>query len=140
MSKYRGTHTMKTIALIAVAAVILIQWSGAVPNSSVGGPMTLAVVFLAAALAVGVHEAWTMKRGVLGWIVSIVTAFAGFLVAGLLGGTIMDLVMGAAAKYLNLEGSLAATRHPLLYITSAAMMLFILFGAWLALRAVSRWR
>ncbi len=131
---------MKYIALIAVIAIMLIQWSGTVPNSSVGGAMTLAVVFVAAALAVGVHEAWTNKRGVLGWIVSIATAFAGFLVAGLLGGTIMDLVMGMAAMYFNLDGSLAETRHPLLYVASAAMMLFILLGSWLALRFVNRWR
>ncbi len=131
---------MKYITLIAVIAILIIQWSGEVPKSSVGGAMTLAVVYLAAALVVGIHEAWTNKRGVLGWIVSIITAFAGFLVAGLLGGGIMDTVMGFAAIHLNLEGSLAETRHPLLYITSAAMMLFILFGAWLALRAVNRWR
>lgn len=131
---------MKLITLIAVATVILLQWSGAVPRESVGGAITLAALYLAAALSVGVHDAWTNTRGVLGWIVSIVTAFAGFLVAGLLGGSIMDTVMGFAAQHLNLEGSLAETRHPLLYITSAAMMLFILFGAWLALKAVSRWR
>ncbi len=131
---------MKYITLIAVAAIILIQWSGAVPQSSVGGPMTLATVALAAALAVGIHEAWTMKRGVPGWIVSIAAAFVGFIVAGLLGGTIMDTVMGFAAPYLNLEGSLAATRHPMLYIASAAMMLLVLLGASLALRVVNRWR
>lgn len=131
---------MKYIALIAVAAIILIQWSGAVPKSSVGGAMTVALVFLAAALSVGIHEAWTNKRGVLGWIVSLAAALVGFVVAGLLGGTIMDIVMGMAAPHLNIEGSLAETRHPLLYIVSAAMMLFILLGSWLALRFVNRWR
>jgi hypothetical protein len=131
---------MKFITLIAVAAILLIQWSDTVPNSSVGGPMTLAVVFLAAALVVGIHEASSQKRGVLGWIVNIATVLVGFVVAGLLGGSIMDVIMGTAAKYLNLEGSLAATRHPLLYVSSAAMMLFILLGSWLALQIVNRWR
>jgi hypothetical protein len=131
---------MKTITLIAVIAVVLIQLSGAVPQSSVGGPMTLAMVYLAAALAVGVHEAWSMKRGVLGWIVSIVAALIGAVVAGLFGGTLMDRFMGVVAPLIHLDGSLAETRHPLLYITSAAMMLLILFGSWLALSLVNRMR
>ncbi len=131
---------MKYLTLIAVAVIILIQWSGAVPKSSVGGAMTVAIVFLAAALTVGIHEAWTNKRGVLGWIVNIAAVLAGFIVAGLLGGEIVDLVMGMAAPHLNIEGSLAETRHPLLYILSAAMMLFILLGSWLALQFVNRWR
>jgi len=76
---------MKIITLIAVIAIVLIQFSGAVPLSSVGGPMTLAMVFLAAALAAGIYEAWSMRRGVLGWIVSILTALAGAIVAGLAG-------------------------------------------------------
>ena len=131
---------MKIITLIAVIAIVLIQFSVAVPLSSVGGPMTLAMVFLAAALAAGIYEAWSMRRGVLGWIVSILTALAGAIVAGLAGGTLMDLFMGLIAPLIDLQGSLAATRHPLLYITSAAMMLFILLGSWLALRLVNRWR
>ena len=53
------THLMKYIALIAVIAILLLQVSGAVPQSSVGGPMTLALVFLIAVLAVGIHEAWS---------------------------------------------------------------------------------
>lgn len=131
---------MKYITLISVAAIIFIQWSGAVPKSSVGGSLTLALVFLAAALVVGIHEAWSQKRGVLGWIVNIATVLAGFVVTAILAGTIMDMVMGIAAMYLNIEGSLAQTRHPMLYIVSAAMMLFVLLGAWLALRVVNRWR
>lgn len=131
---------MKYITLIAVLAIILIQWSGAVPLSSVGGSMTLALVFLVAALTVGIHDAWSQKRGVLGWIVSLVAALAGFVVTAILGGTLMDMVMGVAAPYLNLQGSLAETRHPLLYVMSAAMMLLVLLGTWLALRLVNRWR
>ena len=131
---------MKYITLIAVAAVVLIQWSGAVPQSSVGGPVTLALVFLAAALAVGVHEAWRNKRGVLGWIVNLAAVLGGFIVTAILAGAIMDMVMTMAARYLNIEGSLAATRHPLLYIMSAAMMLLVLLGAWSTLWLVNRWR
>lgn len=131
---------MKIITLVAVIAVVLIQFSGVVPLSSVGGAMTMSAIFLAAALAVGIHDAWTNRRGVLGWIGSVVTALFGAIVAGLAGGSLMDFFMGVIAPLIDLQGSLAETRHPLLYITAAAMMLLILFGSWLALRLVNRWR
>lgn len=127
---------MRYIAPIAVAAVILLQLSGAIPQSSVGGPLTIAFVFLLAALAVGIGEAWTNRRGVLGWIVSIVVALVGAIVAGLVGGTLMDTVM----PFLYEGGPLVQTRHLLLYLTTAAMMLVTLLGAWLALWAVNRVR
>ena len=72
---------MKFIAPIAVIGILLLQVSGAVPQSSVGGPMTLALAFFGAALAVGIHESWSNKRGVLGWIVSIVAALVGAMPA-----------------------------------------------------------
>jgi hypothetical protein len=131
---------MKWIALAAVAGVVLLQLLGAVPDSSVGGPMMLFFAFMLAALAAGIHEAWTMKRGVMGWIVSIVAALAGAIVAGLVGGSLVDTVMGVAAQVLDIQGSLAETKHPLLYILSAAMMLLMLFGSWLALQIVNRMR
>ena len=127
---------MKYIALIAVIAILLLQLSGAVPQSSVGGPMTLALVFLIAAVAVGIHEAWSNKRGVLGWIVSIVTALVGGLVGASLGSMVLETIQGL----LNLEGSLAETRHPLLYVSLVGMMLLALLGSWIALRIVDRMR
>ena len=120
---------MKYIALIAVIGIVLLQLSGSVPDSSVGGPMTLALAFLIAALAVGIHEAWTARRGVLGWIVSIVAAFIGGLAAAMLGGTLMDMIL----PFVHVDGSLAQSHHPLLYISAAAMMLLTLLGSWLAL-------
>ena len=81
---------MKYIATIAVITVLLLQFVGAVPQSSVGGPMTLALVFFTAALAVGIHDAWTNNRGVLGWIVSIVTAVVGAFLAAEIGNIAMD--------------------------------------------------
>ena len=81
---------MKYIALIAVIALLLLEFCGAVPQSSVGGPMTLAVVFFVAALAVGIHEAWSNKRGVLGWIVSIVVALVGAFVGASIGNMVME--------------------------------------------------
>ena len=133
---------MKYITLIAVIAIVLLQFSGAVPQSSVGGPMMLALVFLGAAMAVGIHEAWTKKRGVFGWIVSIVVALAGaFLAAELSDLVIVPILMLLSTlKLLNLEGSLAATGGPLLYAGLAGMMLYTLLGSWIALQIVNRWR
>jgi uncharacterized membrane protein YeaQ/YmgE (transglycosylase-associated protein family) len=81
---------MKYIALVAVIAIILLQFSGAVPQASVGGPMTLALVFFAAVLAVAIHEAWSNKRGALGWIVNIPVSFVGAFVAAELGNLILN--------------------------------------------------
>lgn len=58
---------MKYIALIAVTGILLLQSAGSIPLASVGGALTIGLAFIAAALAIGIHEAWTNKRGVLGW-------------------------------------------------------------------------
>ena len=127
---------MKYITLIAVITIVLLQLIGAIPQSSVGGAMTLALAFLVAALAVGIHEAWSKKRGVLGWIVSIVASLAGAFLAASLGSMVMETIL----MQTNLEGSLAETRHPLLYVSLAGMMLLTLLGSWIALRIVDRMR
>jgi hypothetical protein len=137
---------MQYIAPIAVLAIMLLQFSGAVPQSSVGGPLTLALVFFAATLAVGIHEAWTNKRGVLGWIVNIpVSLVGGFLAAEIGNILVLPILMlldltGLLAAMGNLNGSLAATGGPLLYVSLAAMMLLMLLGSWIALKLVNRWR
>ena len=127
---------MRTIALFAVAAVLALQFAGAVPQSSVGGPMTLAFLYLLAMLAVGMHEAWSTKRGVLGWIVSIILSLVGGFIAAGLGASAMDLIL----PHLHLQGSLASTRGPLLYVASTGMMLLTLLGSWLALSLANRFR
>lgn len=127
---------MKYIALIAVIAIILLQFSGAVPQASVGGPMTLALVFFAAVLAVAIHEAWSNKRGVLGWIVNIPVSFAGAFVAAELGNLIFEPIL----MLFPVEGSLAASGRPLLYVLLAGMMLLSVLGSWIALQIVNRWR
>ncbi len=127
---------MKYIAPIAVISILLLQFNDAIPKSSVGGPMTIALVFLGAALAVGIHEAWSKKRGVLGWIVSIVVA----LVGAFLAAEIVSLVFEMMLMLLSFGGSLADTRGLLPYVSLAGMMLFNLLGSWIALKIVSRWR
>ena len=127
---------MKCIALIAVITLLLLELSGAIPQSSVGGPMTIALVFFIAALAAGIREAWLNKRGVLGWIVSIVASIVGMYVGAEIGG----LTFGTIQGLLGVEGALAETRHPLLYVSMVGMVLFALLGSWLALRIVDRMR
>jgi hypothetical protein len=87
---------MKIIALLALIAVMLLAFSGALPQSSVGGAMTLALLFLVAALAVGLYEAWSKALGVLGWIVSIVVAVVG----GFLGAAFGGMVLGSMLALL----------------------------------------
>lgn len=134
-SQQIGTHLMKYIVPIAVIAIVLLELSGAVPQSSVGGPMTRALAFFAAALAVGIHDAWSNKRGVLGWIVNIPVSLVGAFLAAELGNMILEPIL----THLNV-GSLAETRHPLLYVDLVGMMLLMLLGSWIGLQIVNRFR
>lgn len=127
---------MPYIALIAVIAILALQFSGTIPQASVGGPMTIAAVVFIAVFAVAIHEAWSHKRGVLGWIVNILVAFVSAFVAAELGGFVMVALLGL----VKFEGSLAQTQGPLLYVSLVLMTLFPLLGSWLALRIVDRWR
>ncbi len=125
---------MRTITLIAVIAILLLELSDALPKSSVGGPMAMMMIVFLAVLALGLYEAWSQKRGVLGWVVSIVAAVVG----GFLGAAVASTILGTMLSYLNLGGPLAASQHPLRYIASAGMMLLAMLGAWIALQVMSR--
>lgn len=127
---------MRYIVLIAVVGILLLQASGAIPMSSVGGPMTIALAFLAAALAVGIHEAWTKKRGVLGWILNIVVSIVGALVAVQVG----EFLLLPLLMLMDVRGSLAATGGFAMYAGLTVMMLITLLGSWGALWVVNRWR
>jgi hypothetical protein len=129
-----GPNLMTYIALIAVIGILLLQLSGAVPLASVGGSIIIGWAFLAAALAVGVHEAWTEKRGVLGWIVNIVVSFVGAFVVAPVGGMVVVLLLSDGSR------SLAAAGGPRLSAALAGMMLVTLLGSSGALRIVNRWR
>ena len=128
---------MKYIAPIAVIGILFLQLTGSIPLSSVGGSMTIGLAFLVAALVVGIHEAWTKKRGVLGWIVNIVVTFVGALVAAPLGGAVMAAIIGLV---VNVEGSLAKTGGLVMSVALAGGMVATLLGAWGALWIVNRWR
>lgn len=125
---------MLYIAVIAVIGVLLLQLSGAIPLASVGGSMTIGLVYIFAALVVGIHEAWTKRRGVLGWVVNIVVSFVGAFVAAPIGGMFIGLLLSDGSR------SLAASGGARFSIALAGGMLVTLLGAWGALWIVNRWR
>lgn len=127
---------MRFIVLIAVIGILLLQSSGAIPLGSVGGSMTIGFAFLAAALAVGIHEAWTKGRGVLGWIVNIAVSFVGVFLAAPLGGMVIVLML---SPFMD-RPSLAATGGPAMHVALVGGMLVALLSSWGALWIVNRWR
>ena len=128
---------MKYIVLIAVIGILLLQLTGSIPLSSVGGPLVIGLAFIVAALAVGIHEAWTKKRGVLGWIVNIVVSFFGVFLAAQLGGLVMVMML---FPFMGGSSSLAAAGGPLMSVALAGQMVITLLGSWGALWVVNRWR
>lgn len=132
----QGTNLMIYIALIAVIGILLLHSTGAVPMTGVGGAMTMGLALLAAAPAVGIHEAWTKKRGVLGWIVNIVASLVGAFLFAPLGGMVLAIIL---SPFMD-KPSLAATGGGVMYVALAGQMVVVLLGAWGALWIVNRWR
>jgi hypothetical protein len=128
---------MKYIAPIAVIGILLLQWTGSIPLASVGGSLTIGFAYIVAALAVGIHEAWTTKRGVLGWIVNIVVSFVGVFVAAQLGGIVIVMLL---SPFMDGSSSLAKAGGLVMSVALAGGMLVSLLGAWGALWIVNRWR
>jgi hypothetical protein len=131
---------MKIIAVVAMLALSAIVYFGLLPLGSVGSAMTLSLLFLIAALAVGIYDAWSARRGVLGWIVSLVVALVGGMVGAAAGAFLLELAMPLLASMGSLDGSLMQSGGPLLYLAINAQMLFTLFGAWLAVGLVNKLR
>lgn len=124
---------MAYIALAALIGILLLYVTDQIPNASVGGSLVIGLAFLVAALAVGIHEAWTRRRGVLGWIVNIAVSLFGAFVGAQIGGITMVML-------LPVRRSLAATGGSVMAIALVGAMLFALAGAWGALQVVNRLR
>jgi hypothetical protein len=126
------------IVLIAVIGIVVLQTIGAIPRDAVGGGLVIAAATFAAALAIAVHEAWTKKRGVLGWIVNIIVSLLGAFFAAQLGGPLV------AIPLLKLAGggssSLAAAGGGVMSVALALMMVVALAGSSGALWLVNRRR
>jgi len=125
---------MTYIWLFAVTGILLLLLIGAISGSSVGGPMAIALAFIAAALAAGIYEARAKNRSAPGWIVNIVVSLVGGIAAIILGGMVMEMILSG----VNLGGPLA--EHPLMVVALAAMMAVTLAGTWGALWIVNRLR
>jgi hypothetical protein len=126
------------IVLIAVIGIVVLQMTGAIPMDAVGAGLVIAAATFAAALAIAVHEAWTKKRGVLGWTVNIVVSFLGAFFAAQFGAPLV------AIPLLMLAGggssSLAAAGGGVMSVALALMMVVTLTGSSGALWLVNRWR
>ena len=131
-----GANLMIIIAVVAVIGILLLQWTDSIPLASVGGSIAIGLAYLVAALAVGVHEAWTKGRGVLGWIVNIVVSFVGVFLAAPLGGMIIVRILAPVTT----GRSLAATGGAPMSAALAGGMIIALLGSWGALWIVNRWR
>ena len=127
---------MPYILVIAVVGILLLHVSGAIPLSSVGGPMVIALAVFVAALAVAVHEAWTKRRGVLGWIVNIISSFLGIFVAAQFSGLMMVMIL---SPFMD-GSSLAASGGAVMAVSLAGTMAAAVLGSWGALAIVNRWR
>ena len=132
-----GTNHMIYIAVIAVIGIVLLQLTGSIPRDSVGGAMVIAMAVFAGALAVGIHDAWTKRRGLLGWIVNIVASFVGALVAAPLGGMVMVMIL---LPFMGGTSSLAAAGGPQMLVALTGQMVLTLLGSWGAIWLVNRWR
>ncbi|PDT87508.1 hypothetical protein CO669_25440 [Bradyrhizobium sp. Y36] len=125
---------MKTITLLAVAAMLLLEVLG--PTSSVGGSMSFMLVFVVVTLAVAIYEAWSNRRGALGRIVNVFASIVGGLTTVALVGMGMETIL----PYLHLEGSLASSQQPLKYVVVAVIAVLMVAGSWIPLQIVNRLR
>ena len=98
--------------------------------------MVIAFAVFCATLAVAIFEAWTKRRGVLGWIVNIVSSFLGTFVAAQLGGLLMVLILMPFAE----GSSLAASGGAVMAISLAGVMAASVLGSWGTLMILNRWR
>jgi hypothetical protein len=53
---------------------------------------------------------------------------------------LVGMAMETIIPHLHLEGSLASSQHPLLYISSVAIAILTVLGAWIPLQIVNRFR
>lgn len=125
------------IVPIAVIGVLLLQWTGVIPPDAVGGALVIAAAVLLGSQAVAIHEAWTKKRGAVGWIVNMVVAFVGALLIAPLGGMLMVPLL---QPFMDGSSSLAAAGGATMSIALAGQMAITLLGAWGAIWLVNRWR
>jgi hypothetical protein len=127
---------MTTITLVCVIGILLLDFAGAIPRASVGGPLALFLILFLGMLAVGFHEAWSNRRGVLGWIVSIDCSVIGGFLAVVFAGPAMETLL----PLLEQNASPATPQHPVRYAALAGMMALTLLGSWTTIQVANRVR
>ena len=127
---------MVIIVAVAVACIIALQLSRQIPDDAVGGSLVIALVVFVGALAMGIHEAWTNRRGVIGWLVNIIVSFFGAFFAAQLGGfvaiTVLSPMMGGS--------SLAKSGGPVLMAGLILVTIIALACSWAALQITNKFR
>lgn len=127
---------MTYIVLIAVIGVLALQWTDSIPQGSVGGSLVIGFAIIAGTLVVGIYEAVTKRRGVLGWIVNIVVSFFTALLTAQIAGFVIIMML---SPFMT-GSSMAKTGGPVMSVGLAATMAVTLLGSWWALQLLNRWR
>lgn len=127
---------MSYIVVAAIIGILILNETGAIPMSSVGGSMVIGLAYLGGVTAVGVHDAWTRRRGCLGWIVSIVVAHAAAILLAPISGMVVVLVL---SPFMT-ASSLNETGGGVMAAGLAGGMAVTVLIAWGTLRFLDRWR
>lgn len=128
---------MLYIAIAAAFGVLLLQASDAIPAASVGGPMAIALVVFAGAVAVAIEEAWRRKRSAPGWIFNIALALLAAFFAAPVAGFVMVV---ALRPFMDGSRSLAAEGGAVFSVALAGVTIVTLLGCRSALWLAARWR
>lgn len=116
------------ITLATASSLVLLDYLGMM-KGSVGGAFVVMFVMIIAALVIGMYEAWSMRRGVLGWLLSILIAIVGCMLGGLVSTTAIEATLAA----LRFEGRPGA-------LFGFVSVIITLSGAWLTLWLAGRFR
>lgn len=127
---------MTAIIIIAVAAILVLQGTGSIPQGSVGGSLVIAMAFFLGAFAVAIYEAVVQRRGVIGWIVNLVVSFVAVFITAQIAGIVIIMLL---SPFMT-ESSMAKTGGAVMSIGLALSMAATLLGVWWALQLLNRWR
>jgi hypothetical protein len=121
---------VKIILPAAVAATVLLEVFNL--KTSEGAGLLYAIVFGLIVVGVGAYEAWSKKRGVLGWTTNILaSAFGCFLAVGALG-------FGMEAAISRFQSAIVP--QILNYVVAAVGTSFVVFGSWLPIKIIDLFR
>lgn len=127
---------MVIIVVLAVVCIIALQVTGQIPPDAVGGSLMIGLVVFVGSIAMGLLEAFKMRRGIIGWLINPVVAFLGAFFAAQAGGMLVIMLLSPAMT----GRSLAATGGPVMLIGLVLVTIISLGGAWAALLVLNKFR